>query len=651
MKNLINNLYIRVILVITIAMVSGCNNWLDVVPDNLPTVNDAFSNRETALKSLFTCYSYLPDPTNPFGYPAYFSNRDEFEYGLSPHPFQGYASAISRGEQNSNSPLLNYWSGGNGGTSMFQAINVCNLFLDEIHRPRDMYSEQERSRWIAEVKFLKAYYHFFLMQLYGPVPLIKKNLPISASSEEVRVFREPVDECVDYIVELIDEAVPDLPLIVENPIEEDGRITRPVALAVKAKALAWGASPLFNGNTLYRDWRDKRGKQLVSDTYDREKWVRAAEAIRTAIDVCHAAGHQLYRYNKLTSPQTFRMSDSLALTMTTRKAITERWNPGIIWSSMDAFGFNKGGGAPGGVENMQRVLFPIMDGQATGQMIGYCNASFNMAELFYTNNGIPIDEDPSWNYEDRYTLRTSTAEAGHELYIALGQQTAALHFDREPRFYANLTFDRGFFEIATTTTNGGLSFSPYVTMRQGDRAWADNNTGYWPKKLIAFESTVTGINYTGYDYRFPLLRLADLYLLYSEALNEVKETPDAEVYKWIDEVRDVVGLKGVVESWQKSSFPNRPSEKDEMRKIIRQERLIELSFEGQRFWDIRRWKMAEELWSKAPVGWNYFGNSAATYYVIVPIAEARKFTYRDYLWPVSTRDLRINGNLVQSFGW
>jgi len=649
MKKIFN----KILIISVVITFSSCDSWLDVVPDNLPTVTDAFSNRETALKSLFTCYSYLPDPTSPFGYPAYFSNRDEFEYGLSPHCFQGYASAISRGEQNTNSPILNYWSGGNGATNMFQAINFCNLFLSEIHRPEDMNSEIERSKWIAEVKFLKAYYHFFMMQIYGPVPLIKENLPLSASPEEVRVFREPIDECVDFIVQLIDEAVPDLPSVIENPVEENGRITQPIALSVKAKVLAWGASPLFNGNTIYRDWRDKRGKQLVSDTYDREKWVRAAEAIREAIEACHATGHQLYRYNKLSSPQTFRMNDTLAITMSTRKAITERWNSGIIWSSMETFGYPKGGLSGGfvSVENMQRILYPVMYAQALGSMIGYCNAAFNMAELFYTKNGIPIDEDVNWNYEDRYSVRTSTPEAGNEMYIALGQQTASLHFDREPRFYANLTFDRGFFEVANTTTDGGVTFSPYVTMRQNDRVWADNNTGYWPKKLAAFETTVTGSSYTSYDYRFPLLRLSDLYLLYSEALNEIKDVPDAQVYEWIDQVRDVAGLKGVVESWQNSSAPNRPSDKNEMRKIIRQERLIELAFEGQRFWDVRRWKMGEELWSSAPRGWYYFGASAEEYYMVVPIAEARKFTFRDYLWPISVQDLRINGNLVQSYGW
>jgi hypothetical protein len=534
-----------------------------------------------------------------------------------------------------------------GGYSMFQAIRTCNIFLEEIHKPKDL-RELERKTWIAEVKFLKAYYHFFLLQLYGPIPLIKENSPLTATPEEVRVFREPVDECIAYIAELIDEAAPDLPLTIASPVDEDGRITRPIALAVKAKALAWGASPLFNGNPDYKNWKDKRGKQLISETYSHEKWEKAAEAIREAIDLCHATGHELYRYNKLLTPQTIRMNDSLVLTMNTRKAITDKWNLGNIWSS-SAYTRGVAGLSVYFLDGMQTTLFPKI--YAQDDFAGRCLASFNMTELFYTCNGIPIDEDNEWDYAGRYMLRQSTAEAGNVHYIPVNQWTASLNFDREARFYANLGFDRGFFELSTTTDNFGKSFNTYLRLRKNEpgNSTVVNNTGYTVKKLIAFETK--GDPFVPSDYRFPLIRLADLYLLYSEALNEIKDVPDNEVYQWIDMVRDVAGLKGVVESWQKSKFPNRPGDRDEMRKIIRQERLIELAFEGQRFWDIRRWRLLESSRTYTPMGWNYQGATPEEYYTRIKAADALKFSVRDYLWPISNTDLIINPNLVQSFGW
>ena len=640
-SNFQNSIKIPAILIIFLISVVSCD-WLDVMPDNIATIDAAFANRATAQKSLFSCYRYLPNPTDCNRSPNYFTSRDEYEFGkrfsiITQYP---YSTSIAQGLQNANDPIIDYWSGKNNGRPMFEAIRTCNVFLEEIHRPRDM-SEDERARWTAEVKFLKAYYHYILLQLYGPIPIVRENIPISAEPDEVKIFREPVDECIDYIAELIDEAAPDLPLVIDAPLREDGRITRPIALSVKAKVLVLGASPLFNGNEDYRDWRDSRGKQMISD-YNREKWEKAAEAIKTAIDVCHAAGHQLYRYDKATNPQTIAMSDSLVQTMNVRKAITERWNVGVIWSSTDATG------------TLQSVSFPPLftyDWQSAGGL----SASFEMAELFYTNNGIPIDEDIHWDYAGRYQPRLSTVEAENGLYIAIGEQTAALHFDREPRFYANLAFDRGFVELSSTTADAGASFSPYARYRAGEAGDWVPHTGYLIKKLTAFETScsqgTTVYRYTPYDYRFPLFRLADLYLLYSEALNEVKDVPDDEVYRWIDEVRAITGLKGVVASWQNSKSPNRPRVKDEMRKIIRQERMIELAFEGHRFLDIRRWKLAESLWTKPLRAWNFQGSTVEEFYTLINWDEARTFTFKDYLWPISDYDLRINRNLVQSYGW
>ena len=68
------------------------------------------------------------------------------------------------------------------------------------------------------------------------------------------VYREPVDECIDYIVNLIEEAVPNLPTTPPNPIQDDGRITQSIALGIRAKALVLAASPQFNGNSDYADW-------------------------------------------------------------------------------------------------------------------------------------------------------------------------------------------------------------------------------------------------------------------------------------------------------------------------------------------------------------------------------------------------------------
>ena len=630
--------------------IMSCKKFLDVVPNDTPTLDNAFSNRSVMEKFMRTCYSHLPDPTDPFDYPAYFTSMDEFNW-RDYRAGNSAAGMISKGLQNANSPYQDYWSGRQGGEPMYTAIRDCNIFLENAHIPRDI-SETERSRWIAEVKFLKAYYHFFLMQLYGPIVLVKENLPLSASPEEAKVYREPVDECVDYIVKLLDEAIPDLPLVIPDPQTEQGRISQCIALSVKAKVLAWAASPLFNGNTDYAGWVDNRGKHLISQTYDPAKWERAATAIKEAIDACQSAGYRLYHFNKYAGgAQTFAMNDTLVQEMTIRKAITEASdrNTGVIWSTQEQFADGKGN-VYSPLGNMIKVLFPFLYATDQGTNVNYMSASWNMVELFYSNNGVPIDEDKYFDYANRYKARRAIAGDNEQSYIATGEITASMHFNREPRFYADLGFDRGYFELSSTTINGGASFGAFLT-RPGEIGGPGT---YVPKKIIAFESSasqgVYGRPYTAAPYQFPLIRLSDLYLLYSEALNEVKPQPDGEVYDWIDSVRAVAGLEGVVQSWQHASiYPDEPTNKNGMRKIIRKERLIELAFEGQRFWDIRRWKIADQFWSLPSTSWS--NSKDPVLYYVLQVGTARQVTFRDYLYPISNQDLRINSNLVQTYGW
>src|SRR5690606_27183538 len=146
-----------------------------------------------------------------------------------------------------------------------------------------------------------------------------------------------------------------------------------------------------------------------------------------------------------------------------------------------------------------------------------------------------------------------------------------------------------------------------------------------PKTLMAFESSGSqGDNnktYSPHDYQFPLIRLTDLFLLYSEALNEMKSQPDAEVYEWIDKVREHAGLDGVVESWASASTnPGAPSNKAAMRKIIQRERMIELAFDGQRLWDVRPWKIADQYWTLQPTFWTQ-EKEYADYYQVFQYGE------------------------------
>ena len=110
------------------------------------------------------------------------------------------------------------------------------------------------NRWIAEVKFLKAYYHYYLFMLYGPIPVMGyNNILIDASAEEVLRYRDPVDDVVNYIsTDLSHHAAKDLPLQVTDAGEELGIITQPIAKAVKAQLWLLAASLIHDGDRLYQ---------------------------------------------------------------------------------------------------------------------------------------------------------------------------------------------------------------------------------------------------------------------------------------------------------------------------------------------------------------------------------------------------------------
>jgi hypothetical protein len=177
-------------------------------------------------------------------------------------------------------------------------------------------------------------------------------------------------------------------------------------------------------------------------------------------------------------------------------------------------------------------------------------------------------------------------------------------------------------------------------------------TGYGAKKMHSFKNGFTA-NTTGVReyFPFPIMRLANLYLMYAEALNEFSG-PGEEVYRYLDLIRARVGLEGVKESWQKySNRPEKPNTKDGLREIIHQERTIELALEGKRFWDLRRWKQINE-YNVQPRGWNVRGETAEDFYRVIEVARTPvKFSIRDYFFPIKESSLIVNRNLVQNYGW
>lgn len=639
-KHIINYLRYTIFGLLLLSALTSCKKYLDVTPDNVGTLEYAFRNRNEAENYLFTCYAYLQRSSKSVTDLA-FTTSSEIIYpnDLNSRPIEETGFNLIRGTQNSNSPALNAWDGQNDSYSYFRSIRNCNIMLENIDQPFDL-SAAEKQRWIAEVKFLKAYYHYELLRRYGPVPIIRENLPISSGTEETRVKRMPVDSVFNYIVSLLDEAVPDLPDVIQNQARELGRITRLIALSVKAEVLATAASPLFNGNLDYTNFKDKDDVFLFSQSYDASKWERAAEAALAAIQACEAEGMRLYTYNP---PGTIgSLTDSLRRVLTLQNAVTERWelNDELIWALSPEFDY-------------QGYCIPRMTSASAINI--FSNPStfavpISTEELFYTEHGIPMNEDRTWDYASRYDLRV--AESQDRYYVKEGYTTVKAHFNREPRFYANIGFDGGvWFGNGVLNQNDPL----YVQARgtSGLAGPKDRNTinisGYWPKKIANYLS-VYDDGFEKVAFRMPKMRLAGLYLLYAEVLNE-SVGPNATVLEYVNSVRSRAGLPTVEEAWSTySRNATKYETKEGMREIIHRERRIELCFEAQSGWDLRRWKEMQGVLSRPLQGWNVYEEQPLNYYrartLVMPV-----FGIKDYLMPLREQNLVVNPNLVQNPYW
>lgn len=652
MRKLILKSALIIAAAVSLAGVQSCNKFLDVVPDDgVPRIDMAFNLRSTAIRYLGTCYSFMPQDGNVAGDSAMLTGDELWDLvGRSTSlPYNGDNRVpntlfyIARGFQSASNVRANDWA------SMYQGIRCCDILVENIDNVPDM-TYEEKEQWKAEVTFLKAYYHFHLIRKWGPVPIIRQSLPIDSDIDAVRVYRDNIDTCFNFVLRLLDQAFDNLPITPEST-DMYGRITKPICAALKAKVAVYAASPLFNGNEEEGALVDNQGRHLFPDKTDDEKlerWEYAVEACRKAIEVCEEANITLYDGKDI----SYRMTDSLKTTLTLRNAFNQRWNSELIWgntqsSSSDMSGF-------------QRWTMPNMTtNKHTTGGYAFIGVPLKIVDQFYTKNGLPIANDNEWEGVNTQALRKATEEYG--FYLEQGYTTVEQNFNREPRYYAFLGFDGGKWLGELSNYN---DLEPtgvrHIECRNGGHEGKSNRqvgpvTGFFPKKLYPIACNFTGDNaFTSYWFPWPIIRLTDLYLLYAEAINEA-EGPmgehKADLFKCLDAIRSRAGIPDVKTAWDNySNNPGYYRTRYGMRSIIHRERSIELCFESERYWDIRRWKEAPNEYQKGIYGYTVTAFSPEDYYVKQLIA-SQTFGLKDYFWPIYNYYLDRNPNLVQNLGW
>ena len=633
-------------------LLPGCKDYLDLVPEkDILTTDAIFEKRKEFLNFMNSCYQGMRSTHGSLFNSPGICGSDEFMTGeyvrnsVYSEINNAYIASfkLAEGQQFVSKPLFSIWGGGSSASvNRYVSIRYCNTVITDVDKVYDML-QAEKDQFKAEAKALKAFYYFELMRAYGPIVLVPENIGVESDIEKMQLPRVHVDTCFKEIVKLFDEAIPNLS---KSDDLESGRLismSKEAAYAYKAKVLLYAASPLFNGNQWYSGFVNRDGKALFNTAEDNNKWKLAAEAADEAINYCESVGKKLITGTSsentplLNTITDIHESSSMLSYFDSDEYIHEVW----LEKAPDEL-------------YMRCLRYNTDHNYHRSDVIGALSPSMRMVELFYTNNGLPIEMDRTWPYDNRYQMGKENSSEYKDV-INTDKDILNLHLRREPRFYANIAADRCYWKRRSFN----VELEPYRNATHGvedNRVMVDkpqNLTGYWVKKGLP--THVLGFDTSLPPYTVPTIRMADLYLMQAEAWNEF-QGPSGKVYTALNMIRSRAGIPDVQDAWSNySNSPDLVNTKEGLRGIIRQERMIELSFEGHRFWDLRRWKTAHEEMNSDLKEWNVFGEDSKTFYNNyegpVTVWENNKFSApRDYFWPIRDEEILIS-NVVQNPGW
>lgn len=649
----------NILIALSVVSLTGCD-YLDIVPDERNTEFNTYENEATAKKYLYGCYSYIPNSRGSDAIDKMTGGEivvaDERKTDAFKFP-QGYYSP--------SAPTLakTQWE------ACYNGIRTCWEFLAVVDKTPNI-SEEQLPYYKAEAHLLIAYYHWLLVRAFGPIMIMDHAYDASTPYAEYPE-RSSYDKCVEYIDGEITIALEGLKTERYFESNDYGRLTRYCALALRSRMYLYAASPLFNGNSeFYSNFKNSAGENLISQTYSVEKWQKAAEVTLDAITQMEAAGFRLYNTTDVGAATTAKPGMNDLHERAVRWAFMDNpdgSNPEVIWADT----------RPESAYMIANQSTPYQQSHPKGNKNSWSliAPTINTVEQFYTTNGLPIDQDPAFNYEKRYEITKLTAQnytidpsyldgcpnASIKAFAAgkpLKNDTVMnLHLGREPRFYAWIGFQNGPFEI---TNFYGFAIGDAVKriikldMKYNqEQGWdgRDANfsrSGYLNKKFV---SPLYTVGPAQGKYPYPVFRMAEMYLNYAEALIEIGGDGNLALAKtYIDKVRERAGINKIDVAWQKAKNPEKAKTQEGLREIVRQERQIEFYLENQRFWDVRRWRDAECL-GEQPKALNINGKTDETFHQVVTLDVIRNFEQKNYLMPIPIGEINKVPQIIQNPGY
>ena len=522
-----------------------------------------------------------------------------------------------------NIPVMTEWS------AMYARIRSANIALANLAKPKFDNSTGIADRLKGEMYFMRGYFYNQLLRYYGGIPIIKT--PYTLNEAEFTIARNSYEECVNFIVSDLDSAA----VLLKGKTLAAGRATSGAALALKSRVLLYAASDLHDIPTA-------KAKSTVIASFDKPellgyvsgdrtaRWQKAKDAAKAVMDL-NQYGYKL----NLTAPVT----------------------------------------AAEGQQNYINLYLSRNGGEADGIFLKYyIRASFDDWGSWYPRNNMPngyhgwTSSEPTQNLVDNYEMMDGT-----KFDWKNPAQAAAPYENRDPRFYASILYDgaqwkprtpdgagidpagqiqMGEYEVGSSAAP--TKFSGLDTRNSSIENWNGTWTGYAIRKFMDPDPTLVDQNIRQ-EVPSIQIRFTEVVLNYAEACMALGQ--DAEARNWINKVRFRVGMPAFTESG--SALMAR----------YQNERNIEMLFEEQRFYDVRRWMIAPVVLGKQAQiitisGKLKPGKSVTTYkyskdnytyvYSVQDLGtgkENRKWADKIYFLPINRDEINRNNKLVQNPGY
>jgi hypothetical protein len=456
------------------------------------------------------------------------------------------------------------------------------------HLPTTPFRDVTKTEVKAEARFLRAWYYAILLKHYGGVPLIGDT--VYAYTDKIPAARSSYADCVNYIIAECDQAGADLPFAQVGPLY--GRASKAACMALKMRVLLYAASPLFN------DDNTVSGPTPLTTAIDKVKPLvgyasfdakRWQDAEKAADDIITSGGFQLYTDNATSPGFGFQFGFTIRPSIENIWQVTRPSNQDLE----NAYDPPSRGGKGGG--------FPYQE----------------LVDAFPMDNGKDI-HDPTSQYDPNNPY---------------------LH--RDPRLEYTVNHDQSKLITANSLTPTAINIYTVNGLGTGvDAIYAGTKTGYYGNKMLDPKAVPNSFSQTARC--IPLIRYAEVLLTYAEAANEF-EGP-AKAYDPIEKIRMRAGLNPY-------KLPAGLS-KEDMRKVIQNERRLELAFEGHRFWDVRRWKIAPQTQTLQMTGLEVQKNAAGVVQNLKRI-DVRKHGFKTalYLWPLPASEVAKSPLTYQNPGY